>query len=101
MPALDAYYRRHRSEGFVLIAISMDSPKDEAKARDLMQSFAFPAALARETNVKGYGRIWRLPMTFVIDRNGILRKDGGEGDPKIDLASLEREVTPLLKAGRP
>jgi peroxiredoxin len=98
MPALDAYYRRHRSEGFVLIAISMDSPKDEAKARDLMQSFAFPAALARETNVKGYGRIWRLPLTFVIDRNGILRKDAWFGDPLLDAATLEQAVTPLLRA---
>jgi cytochrome c biogenesis protein CcmG/thiol:disulfide interchange protein DsbE len=99
MPALDAYYRRHASEGFLLIAISMDSPKDEAKARAIMQSFAFPAALARETNIKGYGRIWRLPLTFVIDRRGILRKDGWFGDPLLDAAILEQTVTPLLRAG--
>jgi len=36
-------------------------------------------------------------MTFVIDRQGILRRDGSEGEPKVDLASLEREVTPLLR----
>jgi len=98
MPALDAYYRKHRGEGFELIAISMDSRKDEAKARDMMQFFAFPAALARETNVKGYGRIWRLPLTFVIDRNGILRKDAWYGDPLLDAATLEQAVTPLLRA---
>jgi cytochrome c biogenesis protein CcmG/thiol:disulfide interchange protein DsbE len=98
MPALDAYYRRHHGEGFELIAISMDSPKDEAKARAMMQYFAFPAALARETNVKGYGRIWRLPLTFVIDRRGILRKDGWSGDPLLDAAILEETITPLLRA---
>ena len=39
MPALDAYYRRHRGEGLELIAISMDSPKDEAKAREFMRAY--------------------------------------------------------------
>jgi cytochrome c biogenesis protein CcmG, thiol:disulfide interchange protein DsbE len=98
MPALDAYYRQHHGEGLELIAISMDSPKDDAKVREIMQSFAFPAALGRDAGIKGYGRIWRLPLTFVIDRKGVLRKDGWYGDPGIDAALLERIVTPLLRA---
>jgi len=98
MPALDAYYRRHQSEGLVVVAISMDNPKDEAKARQLMEAFAFPAAFGRELNFKGYGRIWRLPLTFVIDRQGVLRKDGWYGDPLLDSAILEQTVTPLLRA---
>ncbi len=98
MPALDAYYRRHRSEGLEVIAISMDSPKDEAKARELMRAFSFPAAFARESNIKGYGRIALLPLTFVIDRKGVLRKAGRYGDPLLDSAILEKTVTPLLRA---
>ena len=42
MPALDAYFRRHRSEGLDMVAISMDSPRDEAKARELMRRSPFP-----------------------------------------------------------
>jgi thiol-disulfide isomerase/thioredoxin len=98
MPALDAYYRRHRGEGLEMVAISMDSPKDEAKARELMRAFSFPAAFGRELNIKGYGRVWRLPLTFVIDRQGVLRKDGWYGDPLLDMAILELTVTPLLRA---
>ena len=98
MPALDAYYRRHRSEGLEIIAISMDSPKDEAKAREIMRAFSFPAAFAREATIKGYGRISLLPMTFVIDRRGVLRKDGRYGDSPLDTAILEATVTPLLRA---
>jgi peroxiredoxin len=98
MPALDAYYRLHRAEGLEVVAISMDSAKDEAKAREMMRAYSFPAALVRETMAKGYGRIWRLPLTFVIDRQGILRKDGWYGDPLLDMATLERTVTPLLRA---
>jgi thiol-disulfide isomerase/thioredoxin len=98
MPALDAYYRRHRGEGLEVIAISMDRPKDEAKAREIMRAFAFPAAFGREMNIKGYGRVSQLPLTFVIDRQGVLRKDGRFGNPLLDMAILEKTVTPLLRA---
>jgi len=98
MPALDAYYRQHRDEGLVLLAVSMDAPNDEAKVRDVMRDFAFPAALIRDANIKGYGRVWRLPLTFVVDRGGILRKYDWYGDPGLDGALLDATVTPLLRA---
>jgi len=97
MPALDAYYRRHRSEGLEVIAISMDNPRDEAKARELMRAFSFPAAFGREANISSYGRISSLPLTFIIDRYGVLRKDGRYGNPLLTTAILERTVTPLLR----
>ncbi len=98
MPALDAYYRAHRGDGLVMLAISMDDPKDESKVREAMKPFAFPAALARDADIKAYGRVWRLPLTFVIDRQGVLRKEDWYGDPGIDASSLEQVVTPLLRA---
>jgi cytochrome c biogenesis protein CcmG/thiol:disulfide interchange protein DsbE len=96
MPAFDAYYRAHHADGLEMIAISMDDPADESKARTIMASYKFPAAIAREASFKGYGRIWRIPLTFVIDRRGVLRKDGWYGDPGISATSLEQVVTPLL-----
>lgn len=98
MPALDAYYRKHRDEGVKMLAISMDDVEDANKVRDVMAAFSFPAAMARDANFRGYGRIWRIPLTFVIDRDGILRKDAWYGDAGIDLSSLEKIVTPLLGA---
>jgi len=98
MPALDAYFRQHRDEGLVLIAISWDDPKDEPKVRQVMKEYSFPAALGRDAELKGYGRVWRLPLTFVIDRHGILRKDDWYGDPGLDSRLLETTVTPLLRA---
>ena len=97
MPALDAYYQKYRAEGLTILAISMDEPEDEAKVRQVMVAFSFPAAIAGNANFKGYGRIWRIPLTFVIDRGGILRKDGWYGDAGIDLPMLEKTVTPLLR----
>jgi len=98
MPALESFYEKHRAQGLELLAVSMDDPADEAKAREVMRQFTFPAAMARDTQAKGYGRIWRIPLTFVIDRHGILRKDGWHGAPTLDLPELEKTVTPLLQS---
>jgi len=43
-----------------------------------------------------YGRIWRIPSTFIIDKQGILRKNGMTGDASVDTKLLEEIVTPLL-----
>jgi thiol-disulfide isomerase/thioredoxin len=98
MPALDAYYQKHKNEGLEVLAISLDRPSDEQKVREVMRAFGFDAGLGRDAQFKGYGRIWRLPLTFVVDRNGILRKDGWYGDPGIDLPLLDKIVTPLLSS---
>jgi len=99
MPALETFYQRHKAEGLRLIAVSMDEAGEDDKAREIMRSYRYVDGIGRLSKLNGFGRIWRLPMTFVIDRHGILRKDGSEGDPKIDLAALEKVVTPLLQAG--
>ncbi len=98
MPAIDAYYKKYRARGVEVLAISMDDPNDAAAVRKLAQKYSFPVALKPDANFKGLGRIWRLPSTFVIDRQGILRKNGLVGEPKVDLALLESLVTPLLEA---
>ena len=97
MPAFESYYQKHRLQGLRIIAISLDDSADVAKVREVMRDFAFEAALEGETQHKGYGRIWRMPLTFVIDRNGILRKDGWYGAVGIDQPLLEKIVTPLLE----
>ncbi|MES2047932.1 MAG: TlpA disulfide reductase family protein [Pseudomonadota bacterium] len=97
MPALESYYRQHQAEGLRIIAISMDDPADDQLVQQVMREYSFAAAFRREADYKGYGRIWRMPMTFIIDRHGVLRKDGSVGDPKVDLAILEKIVTPLLR----
>ncbi|HEY5365565.1 MAG TPA: TlpA disulfide reductase family protein [Casimicrobiaceae bacterium] len=97
MPAIDAYYRQHRADGLVVVAVSMDRPSDEAKARTVMRDYAFGAAFAKDASFKDYGRVWRLPLTFVIDRDGVLRKDDWYEDPGITEAVLDRTLMPLLQ----
>jgi len=98
MPAIDAYYKKHKANGLEVLAISMDDAGDAAEVRRLAQQYSFPIALKSDAKFRGLGRIWRIPMTFVIDKHGILRKNGLVGDPKVDLPLLESLVTPLLEA---
>lgn len=99
MPALETYYKQHKDEGLRVLAISMDDPADDDKVLRIMRAYSYPAAFQRNADYRGFGRIWRMPMTFVIDRKGVLRKDGGVGAPKIDLELLEKVATPLLSSG--
>lgn len=96
MPAIQAYYDKHKAEGLEVLAISMDDIRDLPTVRKFAQGFTFPIAHKSEANFNGLGRIWRMPSTFVVDKNGILRKNGHIGDPEVDLPMLESLVTPLL-----
>ena len=98
MPEIQAYYDKHKAEGLEILAISMDDPGSLEKVRKFAQSFTFPIAVKSEANFKGMGRIWRMPSTFVIDKGGILRKNGHVGDPEVTLLLLESLVTPLLNS---
>ena len=96
MPIIEAYLKKHQSQGFEVLAITMDKPADLEQAQKIMQNYSFLSAERKQMNYPGYGRIWRIPTTFIIDKQGILRKNGLTGDPKVDLKVLEETVTPLL-----
>jgi hypothetical protein len=45
----------------------------------------------------GYGRIWRMPVSFVIDRKGILIDNGWDDpEPAWTAERLKRVMDPLL-----
>lgn len=96
MPALQAYYDKHRGEGLEILAISMDDKKDLAAVRSVARNFTFTVALKSEADFRGLGRIWRMPSTFVVDKRGILQRHGSTGDAEVNLPVLESLVTPLL-----
>jgi peroxiredoxin len=96
MPTLQAYFDKHKSEGLEILAISMDEAKDVQAVKTIAQSYGFYVALKSDSNFKGLGRIWRMPTTFVIDKEGILRKNGHVGVAEITMTELESLVTPLL-----
>ena len=97
MPILQSYYKAQHKNGLELLVISMDrGPTNEEKARRLFANSGISTALFKDADFKAYGRIWRLPLTFVIDRQGTLRKDGWTSKHGLTALDLEQVVTPLL-----
>jgi peroxiredoxin len=94
MPTLQAYYEKHKSQGFVIVAIE-DGLQGNIKVEDFVAQYGLtfpvwpdPAFKAS----KAYG-VNGLPTSFVIDRQGKVRLTWSG---QISMAALEKYVTPLL-----
>jgi len=97
IPTFNAYYTKHQKDNLVMIFVSIDDSSDLSKVKEMMKSYEFPIAMDQDTKSKGYGRIWRIPLTFIIDKKGILRKSAWFDDGNINEAVLEKNITPLLQ----
>jgi thiol-disulfide isomerase/thioredoxin len=96
MPALQTFYQAHAKDGLEIVAVSLDDDADKSKVRDFVQPYSFPVAMMRDATMDGFGRIWVLPLSFLIDRQGRLRKSDWAGDQNIDAMRLDSIVLPLL-----
>ncbi len=98
MPLLSDYVKRHAGEGVEVLGFSLDEPGTLPEVRRIAATLDFPVGLLGSAWAGDYGRMWRLPVTFVIDRKGILRHDGwqDEQEPWTE-QRLETIVTPLLQ----
>jgi cytochrome c biogenesis protein CcmG, thiol:disulfide interchange protein DsbE len=100
MPALDAFYRQHHGQGFDIIGISADRPRDRGDVVKVMQAFSYPAAMLGDAKVNGFGRPNALPLTYIIDAAGIVRAVMTPDTGAITEASLNQVVAPLLPGNR-
>ncbi len=94
MPILDAYFRDHRHQDFVIVAI------DAGDAADLVADFAnqfgmsFPVWVDPSSSALNSFRNNYLPSSYLIDKEGqvVMVWSGA-----VTRASLEQNITPLLK----
>jgi cytochrome c biogenesis protein CcmG, thiol:disulfide interchange protein DsbE len=73
MPILDAFYRRYHGEGLELIGISVDFARDSAKMRKVAGAVSYPTAMANDIPVNGFGPPEGVPVTYVVDAEGVVR----------------------------
>jgi cytochrome c biogenesis protein CcmG/thiol:disulfide interchange protein DsbE len=93
MPSFVQWQRQYGPRGLQVIGISMDD--DLALARRITTKFRlnYPVAMGDEKLGQLYGGVLGLPLTYLIDRNGIVRtKFQGETDLKV----IEKQVNVLL-----
>lgn len=97
LPLLSHYAQRHAKDGLVVLGFSLDTPDQLDKVRAVAAGLSFPVGLLGDPHVTGYGRIWHLPVSFTIDRDGKLVDNGWKDkNPVWTSERLEQVVTPLL-----
>ncbi len=73
MPMLEAFYRKHESEGVTVIGLSADDPHERKAVSRAMQGISYPAALLVDAKTNGFGTPRALPITYIIGPDGIIR----------------------------
>jgi cytochrome c biogenesis protein CcmG, thiol:disulfide interchange protein DsbE len=97
LPLLSAYAEKHASRGLTVLGFTLDPAENLPKVRHVAQTLSFPVGLLDNSSLPGYGRIWRIPVNFTIDRKGRLIDDGWKDKEATWTAErLERIVAPLL-----
>ena len=97
MPIFATWQRQYGPQGFTVIGICMDD--DAAPARRLVDRLKlnYPTAMGDENLAARFGGVLGLPLTFLIDRNGVVRaRFQGEADAR----KLESQVRQLLAESR-
>ena len=98
MPHLDALYRAHQKDGFVVLGIAIDGPDSVAQVRTAVSKLgvSFPILLDQETRVVAlYNPKTSAPYSVLIGRDGsILKKQ--EGYTTGDASAVDRDVTAAL-----
>ena len=93
MPVFATWQRQYGPQGFAVIGISMDD--DAAAARQLVQRLKldYPVAMGDARLGLRYGGVLGLPLSFLLDRNGVVRaRFQGETDVK----EMENQMRALI-----
>lgn len=95
MPAMQAFYQANQSRGFEIVAYSLDKTQSEVDTFMRAEGYTFPAPLATSQIVQAFGGVDRVPLSFVIDREGMIRhRIAGQ----VHQGRLEKLIEPLLAA---
>ena len=92
MPMLNAFHLQHRSAGLTVVGVSADRSREKDDVRRVMSAFAYPAGLLSEAG-GDFEPPRVLPMTYVIDRAGVVR---AVFDGPVTAEKLAAAVQPLL-----
>jgi thiol-disulfide isomerase/thioredoxin len=96
MPMLDAFYRAHQGQGLALIGLSADRSRDLGDVRRVMAAFSYPSGLLSQASPNGLGDQRILPVTYIVDRTGVVRNVFGANGVPLTEAALEAAVKALL-----
>lgn len=93
MPRFVAWQKHYGAEGFQVLAVSMDD--DAAPVRTFVRQVQpnYPVMMGDAKLGELYGGVLGLPVTFLIDRQGVVR---ARIDGESDLSAMETTIRALL-----
>jgi len=92
MPELQAYYRNHTEQGFVIIAIESGEPAATVTSFVRQLGMTFPVWLDLDGAAMDAFENMDLPSSYVMDQQGVLRMSW---TGQINQATLEKYVTSI------
>ena len=82
MPSFESLYRRYRSQGLTLLAVSLDKGSASNKVQEFADKYklSFPILLDTEGVAEKLYPSFSIPFTYVIDKQGkvVARVDGAK-----------------------
>ena len=93
MPALQAFYEKHRNEGFLLVGLNQEEPPSVVEPFVSELGLTFPIWLDKDGRAQREFNTISLPSSYVIDRAGRVRLMWIGG---ISKSNLEKFVPVLI-----
>ncbi len=94
MPTLQAFYEKYKDDGFVLVAINQEEPRDVVAPFVQEFGLTFPVWIDLEYLAEREFDTMNLPSSYVVDRNGQVRLMWIGG---ISKKNLEKFVPDLIR----
>jgi thiol-disulfide isomerase/thioredoxin len=103
MPELQSFFEHYRERGVEVIAVSQDRTRDINEVQRMMHhmKMTYPVALAHTASRNTFGEQAKLPVTYVIDAQGVLRAELRPTTQPVNEATLAKIVDPLLAGTTP
>lgn len=73
MPSMEKLYREQRAAGLELLAINTEENGKRVVSKFLQRTpYSFPILLDSDSEAMNGYRVYRLPESFIVDRNGVV-----------------------------
>ena len=93
MPRFIAWQEKYSGQGLSIVGVSMDDDSGPVKALLRKKKLNYPVLMGDEKLGLAYGGILGLPVTFLIDRQGVIRARY-QGETQLD--AMEATLRQLL-----
>jgi thiol-disulfide isomerase/thioredoxin len=91
---VQAFYEKHRDEGFEVIVVAIDELADRRRVERMVGAYGLQGIMADDLEESGFERRYPTPTAFVIDRQGVVRsRTRGAKQP----FWYAEQVVPILK----